>query len=92
VQAHQLFGAALMIYSVQSEKPPCKVASRCGELCSDIIAWSVLRMQKRDARVLQLAKQFLKTLRGHSDRYEALEALTIAKTLFVHPVIEGKES
>ena len=49
-------------------------------------------MVARDKRVMRLAGVFLKALRQHTDRYEALEALTIAKTLFVHPVIEGKDS
>jgi len=40
---------------------------------------------EKDQRILKLAQQFLALLRGHSDRWEALEAMTVAKTMFRLP-------
>jgi hypothetical protein len=45
-------------------------------------------MQKRDIKVLGLARKFLTILRKHTDRYEALDALRIAERLFSHPLIK----
>ena len=61
-----------------------------------IIAWSVPKMQTKDKRVISLASQMqtkdkrvislasqiCALLRGHPDRWEALEAIGVAKTLF----------
>ena len=47
-----------------------------------IIAWSVPKMQTKDKRVISLASQICALLRGHPDRWEALEAIGVAKTLF----------
>jgi hypothetical protein len=47
-------------------------------------------MQSRDKKVLKLANKFLSILRAHPDRYEALSALDITKTLFVHPLIKER--
>jgi hypothetical protein len=40
------------------------------------------KMQTKDQRVVNLASQICALLRGHPDRWEALEAIGVAKTLF----------
>jgi hypothetical protein len=40
------------------------------------------QMQTKDKRVISLASQICALLRGHPDRWEALEAIGVAKTLF----------